>query len=231
MKYERKKHMIEILCVIWLLNQNGKIALARGQNPSKYRIITIGLWFGLEVLGTIAGTYIALTFAPNRKPLMIAYAFGITGALLGAFLSRMIVNRAPLGNYKPQDMFQATGNAANNISYGYGNPNQTTNTAQNVMSRPLSSPATIRLVDEYYWNDNSQDMFFLNGLPICTLRPGTEYMFATLTEKNVFTVGQPYLPKEDTDHCIRFIASENGKIEIVVKDGKIMTDQFKNFKN
>ena len=231
MKYERKKHMIEILCVIWLLNQNGKIALARGQNPSKYRIITIGLWFGLEVLGTIAGTYIALTFAPNSKPLMIAYVFGITGALLGAFLSRMIVNRAPLGNYKPQDMFQATGNAANNISYGYGNPNQTTNTAQNVMSRPLSSPATIRLVDEYYWNENSQDMFFLNGLPICTLRPGTEYMFATLTEKNVFTVGQPYLPKEDTEHCIRFIASENGKIEIVVKDGKIMTDQFKNFKN
>ena len=97
--------MIEIICVIWLLNQNGKIAIARGQNPSKYRVITLGLWFGLEVLGTIAGTLIALTFAPNSKPLMIAYAFGITGALLGALLSRVIVNRAPLGNYKPQNPF------------------------------------------------------------------------------------------------------------------------------
>lgn len=222
--------MIEIICVIWLLNQNGKIAIARGQNPSKYRVITLGLWFGLEVLGTIAGTLIALTFAPNSKPLMLAYAFGITGALLGALLSRVIVNRAPLGNYKPQDPFNNNGNMADNASYGYGNPYQTTNTAQNIMSKPLSAPATIHIVNEYYWNDNSQDMFFLNGIPVCTLRQGTEYMFSTLSEKNVFTVGQPYLPNEDTEHCIRFIASENGRVEIVVKDGKIMTDRFQNYK-
>lgn len=228
-KSERKKHMIEIICVIWLLNQNGKIAIARGQNPSKYRAITLGLWFGLEVLGTIAGTLIGITFSPNSKPLMIAYAFGITGALLGALLSRVIVNRAPLGNYKPQEPFFDNGNTTN-ASYGNGIPYQATNTAQNIMSKPLSSPATIHIVNEYYWNDNSQDMFFLNGIPVCTLRQGTEYMFSTVSEKNVFTVGHPYFPYDDTEHCIRFIASENGQIEIVVKGGKIMTDRFQNYK-
>ena len=151
--------MIEIICVIWLLNQNGKIAIARGQNPSKYRAITLGLWFGLEVLGTIAGTLIGITFSPNSKPLMIAYAFGITGALLGALLSRVIVNRAPLGNYKPQEPFFDNGNTTN-APYGNGIPYQATNPAQNIMSKPLSSPATIHVVNEYYWNDNSQDMIF-----------------------------------------------------------------------
>lgn len=223
--------MIEILCVIWLLNQNGKIAISRGQNPSKYRIITLTLWFGLEVLGTMAGTMFAMTFVPERKPLMIAYAFGITGALLGALLSRIIVSKAPIGNYKQPDIFNRNQNIPDNMSScNSASAYQPDNSAQNIMSESLSVPATIHLVNEYYWNETTQDLFFLNGIPICTLSPGTEYTFLTNSVKNIFTVGRPYLPKEDIEHSIRFIASDDGHIEIIVKDGRIVSDCFKNYK-
>lgn len=222
--------MIEILCVIWLLNQNGKIALSRGQNPSKYRVITLTLWFGLEVLGTMAGAMLATRFVTERKVLVVAYAFGITGALLGAFLSRMIVSRAPIGNYKPQDIWGQENNIPDNAPYHNGAPYESYNSVATMMSESLAAPANIHLVNEYYWNETTQDLFFLNGIPICTLKPGSDYTFSTNSVKNVFTVGRPYLPKEDTEHCIRFIASENGRIEIFVKDGRIVTERFQNYK-
>ena len=47
--------MLEIICLIWLWRVNGKHAIERGQNPKKYRALTLGLWFGLEFTGTFVG--------------------------------------------------------------------------------------------------------------------------------------------------------------------------------
>ncbi len=50
--------MLEIICLIWLWRVNGKHAIERGQNPKKYRALTLGLWFGLEFTGTFVGAWL-----------------------------------------------------------------------------------------------------------------------------------------------------------------------------
>ena len=50
--------MLEIICLIWLWRVNGKHAIERGQNPKKYRALTLGLWFGLEFTGTFVGVWL-----------------------------------------------------------------------------------------------------------------------------------------------------------------------------
>ena len=92
--------MLEIICLIWLWRVNGKHAIERGQNPKKYRALTLGLWFGLEFTGTFVGAWLMQLLNAGDNAFYGAYFFGIIGAAIGGFTSYWVAKKAPMGNYR-----------------------------------------------------------------------------------------------------------------------------------
>ena len=75
---------MDIIYVMWLQYRNGKVAINRGHKPTKYRVITLVLCFGLEILGSIAGMLITLSQDPESQSLKWAYILGILGIVIGS---------------------------------------------------------------------------------------------------------------------------------------------------
>ena len=107
--------MLEIICLIWLWRVNGKHAIERGQNPKKYRALTLGLWFGLEFTGTFVEAWLMQLLNAGDNAFYGAYFFGIIGAAIGGFTSYWVAKKAPMGNYRPEDQQ----NGWNNQSGGW----------------------------------------------------------------------------------------------------------------
>lgn len=217
---------MDIIYVMWLLYSNGKIAISRGHRPTKYRLITVALCFGLEILGSLAGLVITLSMDQESQSLKLVYLLGVMGIALGTVLSRRIVCRAPVSRESRTYQREA---ASEDAKWGSAYK-EVMESAYEVQGEKLMNPATIRVMNEYFWNDDAKDMLFLNGVPVCTLQPGCEHTFLSTSVRNVFTVGCPDYPSSDTQHMIKFVAAENGYVEIIIKGGKIMTDRFKNVK-
>lgn len=219
---------MDIVYVIWLAYRNAKVAINRGHKPTKYRLLTFALCFGLEIFGSILGMCISLMINPDSQSLTFPYIFGILGIVAGTVWSRKLADKAPIEHSQMYGNAVYQGNSAQtNPGGAYTRVDPATYMAQ---GEQLTKPATIRIVNEYFWNDDAKDLFFLNNIPICTLQPGNEYSFLSTSVKNVFSIGRPDYPAGDTEHSIRFVAAENGYVEITVKDGKIVTDKFKNLK-
>ena len=235
--------MLEIICLIWLWRVNGKHAIERGQNPKKYRALTLGLWFGLEFTGTFVGAWLMQLLNAGDNAFYGAYVFGIIGAAIGGFTSYWVAKKAPMGNYRPEDQ----PNGWNNQSGGW-NQNQNSwdnqqngwnqngwDNQQNVWEQPqqepdcLFAPATIRIIEEEGGYTGGQDAFFLNGRPICSLRPGSEYTFTTYAKKNVLTIGRPTPEPSDETTVLKFIAGEKGQIEIHACTGRLLPGKFSNY--
>ena len=235
--------MLEIICLIWLWRVNGKHAIERGQNPKKYRALTLGLWFGLEFTGTFVGAWLMQLLNAGDNAFYGAYFFGIIGAAIGGFTSYWVAKKAPMGNYRPEDQ----PNGWNNQSGGW-NQNQNSwdnqqngwnqngwDNQQNVWGQPqqepdcLFTPATIRIIEEEGGYTGGQDAFFLNGRPICSLRPGSEYTFTTYAKKNVLTIGRPTPELSDETTVLKFIAGEKGRIEIHACAGRLLPGKFSNY--
>ena len=235
--------MLEIICLIWLWRVNGKHAIERGQNPKKYRALTLGLWFGLEFTGTFVGAWLMQLLNAGDNAFYGAYVFGIIGAAIGGFTSYWVAKKAPMGNYRPEDQ----PNGWNNQSGGW-NQNQNSwdnqqngwnqngwDNQQNVWGQPqqepdcLFTPATIRIIEEEGGYTGGQDAFFLNGRPICSLRPGSEYTFTTYAKKNVLTIGRPTPEPSDETTVLKFIAGEKGQIEIHACAGRLLPGKFSNY--
>lgn len=106
-------------------------------------------------------------------------------------------------------------------TYVYGQPNQ--------QIEMLSRPATIRIVEEVGGYQGGQDAFYLNGFPICSLRPGSEYTFTTSNIRNTVTIGMPNHSVDEKEYIVRFVAAENGYVEIHARAGKLLPELFKNF--
>ena len=232
--------MLEIFFIIWLWRTNSRNALNKGQKPTKYRVLTLVLWFGLEIMGTIAGAVGIMALYPGADPLIGSYLFGISGAALGGILSYQIAKNAPQGDYHPEDQNQyqyQQWNQSQDVwskspmddrswqdgAYHYG-PEQ-----RSQQIDMLSCPATIRIVEEEGGYQGGQDAFYLNGFPICSLRPGSEYTFTTANTRNMITIGRPNYPADEKEYIVRFIAAENGYVEIHARAGKLLPDLFKNF--
>lgn len=81
--------MIEILVLYFLTKHLGKVAEAKGYNPKKYKILTIVLWFGMEIIGGVIGMLIT-------EEEVALYVFALVGAAIGAIISNVIVK-----NLKP----------------------------------------------------------------------------------------------------------------------------------
>ena len=279
--------MLEIICLIWLWRVNGKHAIERGQNPKKYRALTLGLWFGLEFTGTFVGVWLMQLLNAGDNAFYGAYVFGIIGAAIGGFTSYWVAKKAPMGNYRPEDQPNGWNNQSggwnqsqngwdnqqngwNQSQNGWDNQqngwnqnqnswdnqqngwNQNQNSwdnqqngwnqnqngwdnQQNVWEQPqqepdcLFAPATIHIIEEEGGYTGGQDAFFLNGRPICSLRPGSEYTFTTYAKKNVLTIGRPTPESSDETTVLKFIAGEKGRIEIHACAGRLLPGKFSNY--
>ena len=279
--------MLEIICLIWLWRVNGKHAIERGQNPKKYRALTLGLWFGLEFTGTFVGAWLMQLLNAGDNAFYGAYFFGIIGAAIGGFTSYWVAKKAPMGNYRPEDQpngwnnqsggwnqsqngwdnqqngwnqnqnswdnqqngwnqnqnswdnqqngWNQNQNGWNNQQNGWNRNQNGWDNQQNVWEQPqqepdcLFAPATIRIIEEEGGYTGGQDAFFLNGRPICSLRPGSEYTFTTYAKKNVLTIGRPTLESSDETTVLKFIAGEKGRIEIHACAGRLLPGKFSNY--
>ena len=279
--------MLEIICLIWLWRVNGKHAIERGQNPKKYRALTLGLWFGLEFTGTFVGAWLMQLLNAGDNAFYGAYFFGIIGAAIGGFTSYWVAKKAPMGNYRPEDQpngwnnqsggwnqsqsgwdnqqngwnqnqnswdnqqngwnqnqnswdnqqngWNQNQNGWNNQQNGWNRNQNGWDNQQNVWEQPqqepdcLFTPATIHIIEEEGGYTGGQDAFFLNGRPICSLRPGSEYTFTTYAKKNVLTIGRPTPEPSDETTVLKFIAGEKGQIEIHACTGRLLPGKFSNY--
>lgn len=207
--------MLEVICLIWLWKVNGRNALAHGQKPGKYRALTLMLWFGLEIMGSMMGALMADIISPGSDSMMLAYMFGIVGAAIGGMLSYQLAKHSPQGDFKPEEMYgQLYGQQWGNLHQQEGY---------------LMNPATIRIVEEAGGYEDAGDVFFLNGYPVCSLAPGNEYTFVTQYVKNVLTIGRPTQTMGDSAHEVHFVAAENGYIEVHARAGELLPQEFKNY--
>ena len=237
--------MLEIICLIWLWRVNGKHAIERGQNPKKYRALTLGLWFGLEFTGTFVGAWLMQLLNAGDNAFYGAYFFGIIGAAIGGFTSYWVAKKAPMGNYRPEDQpngwnnqsggWNQSQNSWDNQQNGWNQNQNGWDNQQNVWGQTqqepdcLFAPATIRIIEEEGGYTGGQDAFFLNGRPICSLRPGSEYTFTTYAKKNVLTIGRPTPEPSDETTVLKFIAGEKGRIEIHACAGRLLPGKFSNY--
>ena len=237
--------MLEIICLIWLWRVNGKHAIERGQNPKKYRALTLGLWFGLEFTGTFVGAWLMQLLNAGDNAFYGAYFFGIIGAAIGGFTSYWVAKKAPMGNYRPEDQpngwnnqsggWNQNQNSWDNQQNGWNRNQNGWDNQQNVWEQPqqepdcLFTPATIHIIEEEGGYTGGQDAFFLNGRPICSLRPGSEYTFTTYAKKNVLTIGRPTTELSDETTVLKFIAGEKGQIEIHACAGRLLPGKFSNY--
>ena len=237
--------MLEIICLIWLWRVNGKHAIERGQNPKKYRALTLGLWFGLEFTGTFVGAWLMQLLNAGDNAFYGAYFLGIIGAAIGGFTSYWVAKKAPMGNYRPEDQpngwnnqsggWNQSQNGWDNQQNGWNQNQNSWDNQQNVWGQTqqepdcLFAPATIRIIEEEGGYTGGQDAFFLNGRPICSLRPGSEYTFTTYAKKNVLTIGRPTPEPSDETTVLKFIAGEKGQIEIHACAGRLLPGKFSNY--
>lgn len=208
--------MLEILALVWLWRVNGANARAKGQSTAKYRILTFVLWFGFELLGSFAGMLGSSYLMPDEDPLMGSYIFGVVGAAFGGLLSYQLAKNCPQKNQN--NMYVDTSMQNQNVQYG-----------PNSMDELLQIPATVRIIEQLGGYGGEKDYFYLNGQPICGLAPGMGYNFKIRSVRNIITIGTPYCDGADTEHSVRFIASENGVIEVHAAAGKLVPELFKNY--
>ena len=262
--------MLEIICLIWLWRVNGKHAIERGQNPKKYRALTLGLWFGLEFTGTFVGAWLmqllnagdnaftGIFFELSELQLAVSLLTGLQKKHRWEITDQKTSqngwnnqsggwNQSQNGWDNQQNGWNQNQNSWDNQQNGWNqnswdnqqngwNQNQNGwDNQQNVWEQPqqepdcLFAPATIRIIEEEGGYTGGQDAFFLNGRPICSLRPGSEYTFTTYAKKNVLTIGRPTPELSDETTVLKFIAGEKGQIEIHACAGRLLPGKFSNY--
>jgi hypothetical protein len=92
--------MLEIIAAIILGRNIKKIVEAKGLKPTRYILIMVALWVGLEFTGALIGT---LMFGDGG----MVYLFAIIGAIIGAYLSYTIANNAVPARPDSEDILDA----------------------------------------------------------------------------------------------------------------------------
>ena len=144
-------------------------------------------------------------------------------------------NQSQNGWDNQQNGWNQNQNGWNNQQNGWNRNQNGWDNQQNVWEQPqqepdcLFAPATIRIIEEEGGYTGGQDAFFLNGRPICSLRPGSEYTFTTYAKKNVLTIGRPTPEPSDETTVLKFIAGEKGQIEIHACTGRLLPGKFSNY--
>jgi hypothetical protein len=83
--------MLEILAIFYLCRLNGRIVERKGHKSGRYKLLTVLLWIGGELLGGV----LALILVNGSEATGLVYLFALGGAVAGAALSCLMVNRLP----------------------------------------------------------------------------------------------------------------------------------------
>ena len=234
--------IFDVLMVIWLWRLNGRNAIANGQKPGKYQALTLILWYGLEILGSLLGAFGIVMLDPGANPTVGAYMVGIPCAILGGYISYRLARYAPKGDYRPDSGNRAWDQQGRSYMLNGGWAEQSgawTGGGQEVdpagdgslRAEILERPATVRIIAESGGYTGGRDSFFLNGMPVCMLRPGEEHTFSSPYLHNMLTIGTPGRSPEDPDYAVRFLAAAGGYVEVHASAGKLLPAMFKNFKS
>ncbi len=90
--------MLEILFLIFLSKKIGKIVVAKGRKPGRYKAMLVGFWFGGEIIGLLIGQSML------GESIGI-YLIALIGAGVGAAVSFGIANN--LTPERPESQSQA----------------------------------------------------------------------------------------------------------------------------
>lgn len=82
--------MIEIIALIFLCRQMGRLAITKGERPLKWKVITILGWFAAEILGLILGAMFLGT--DNLIGLML---IGLMSAVGGYLIAKAQLEKLP----------------------------------------------------------------------------------------------------------------------------------------
>lgn len=80
--------MLEIIAIIFLGREVKKIVESKGHNATRYILIMVGLWIGLEITASIIG---AMFFGDTG----MMYMFALLGAAVGGYFGYRIALAAP----------------------------------------------------------------------------------------------------------------------------------------
>lgn len=86
--------MLEIIALIFLTKEIGKIAAQKGLKPVKWKIYTVIAWLISEIIGVVVGIMI---FGVNNVVSIILV--GITFAITSFFIIRAQLNKLPDQTY------------------------------------------------------------------------------------------------------------------------------------
>lgn len=79
--------MIEIIVLITLTSNIGKIVRAKGLKAAGYQWATVGMWFGFEIIGAFIGAILAaLLFSGSDGGQCVVYIIALGSAALGGWL-------------------------------------------------------------------------------------------------------------------------------------------------
>jgi hypothetical protein len=100
--------MLEFVLVYFLAGRVGRIVEAKGQRGSGYKWLTVGLWFGGEILGFLVG----FSVTGRHGTVLEAYPFAIGGALAGAAIAWFLATQVavvPGAQWTPTHMTPPAG--------------------------------------------------------------------------------------------------------------------------
>jgi hypothetical protein len=90
--------MLEIIAIILLAGQIGRMAIRKGQRPGVWKLYMVLAWIGGEVIGV----FIAIA-AFNKNDYIGVLPLGIMGAVGGYLIVRAILSNMP---DKPEEGFE-----------------------------------------------------------------------------------------------------------------------------
>ncbi len=79
--------MLEIILLIFLTRRIGEIVEEKGRKGGWYKVLTVVLWIGGEVIGAVIGAIVAGVSGSSE---FLIYVFALLGAGVGAGLSFII---------------------------------------------------------------------------------------------------------------------------------------------
>ncbi len=157
--------MLEILAIVWLCNTNKKHAAQRGRKPGGFVALTVVLWIGLELLGSVIGALAGMEAG--------VYLLAILFAGIGGLISYLIAKNCRTGDYiSPED--KAITDIVNSPEY-------------------LDAPATIEIIrDKSIFGALVEYPLKLNGQGIAGIRNGGSVTVQTVSKHNILSASDAY---------------------------------------
>lgn len=82
--------MLEILVLWQLTKQIGHMVEQKGRKSGWYKVLTVALWFGGEIMGAIVGVILA---SAGESTQCMVYLCALGGAAIGAGVAYLIASR------------------------------------------------------------------------------------------------------------------------------------------